>query len=48
MDEEVAALLRRAIETNRNFALAHFWLAAALAHLDRVNGTRIWPLPNIG
>jgi hypothetical protein len=31
-DEEAVALLRRAIETNRNYSLAHFWLAAAHAH----------------
>jgi tetratricopeptide (TPR) repeat protein len=35
-DEEAVALLRRAIETNRNYPPAHFWLAAALAHLGRL------------
>ncbi len=39
-DEEAVALLRRAIETNRNYSLAHFWLAAALAHLGRFNEAR--------
>jgi hypothetical protein len=29
--------LRRAIETNRNHRMAHFYLAAALAHLNRMN-----------
>jgi len=32
--------LRRAIETNRNYAPAHFWLAGALAHLGRLNEAR--------
>jgi TolB-like protein len=36
-DEEAVALLRRSIETNRNYPLAHFCLAAALAHLGRHN-----------
>jgi tetratricopeptide (TPR) repeat protein len=36
-DEEAAAWLRRAIETNRNHPMAHFYLAAALAHLNRMN-----------
>jgi len=40
-DEEAVASLRRAIETNRNFPLLHFWLAAALAHLDRLNDARV-------
>ena len=39
-DEEAVALLRRAIETNRNYPLAHFCLAAALAHLGRLNEAR--------
>ena len=34
-DEEAVAWLRRGIEANRNFALAHFYLAAALALLGR-------------
>jgi TolB-like protein/cytochrome c-type biogenesis protein CcmH/NrfG len=36
-DEEAVARLRRAIETNRNYPMAHFYLAAALAHLGRMN-----------
>ena len=39
-DEEAAVLLRRAIETNRNYPLAHFCLAAALAHLGRLDEAR--------
>ena len=38
--EEAVALLRRSIETNRNYPPAHFVLAAALAHLDRDNEAR--------
>ena len=36
-DEEAVAWLRRAIETNRNHPMTHFYLAAALAHLGRMN-----------
>jgi hypothetical protein len=36
-DDEAVALLRRAIKTNRNYPMAHFWLATALAHLGRPN-----------
>jgi TolB-like protein len=39
-DAEAVTLFRRAIETNRNFSLAHFWLAAALALLGRLNEAR--------
>jgi predicted Zn-dependent protease len=39
-DEEAVTVLRRAIESNRNFPLTHFFLAAALAHLGRVNEAR--------
>ena len=39
-DEEAVLWLRRAIETNRNFPLAHFLLAAALAHLERLKEAR--------
>ncbi len=35
--EEAVARLRRAIESNRNFPLAHCYLAAALAHLGRLD-----------
>ncbi len=34
-DEEAVGLCRRAIEVNRNYPNAHFWLAASLAHLGR-------------
>jgi tetratricopeptide (TPR) repeat protein len=39
-DEEAASQLRRAIEINRNFQIAHFYLAAALAGLGRVDEAR--------
>jgi TolB-like protein/class 3 adenylate cyclase/Flp pilus assembly protein TadD len=39
-DEEAVARLRQSIEANRNFPLAHFFLAAALAHLDRTAEAR--------
>jgi tetratricopeptide (TPR) repeat protein len=39
-DDEAVAWLRRSIEANPNFALTHFTLAAALAHLDRFDEAR--------
>ena len=39
-DAEAVAWLRRSIETNRNFPLAHFNLAAALALLGRLHEAR--------
>ncbi len=39
-DEEAVAWLRRAIETSRNIAIAHFILAAALAQLGRLGEAR--------
>ena len=36
-DEEAMTLLQRAVEDNRNYPAAHFWLASALAHLDRLD-----------
>ena len=39
-DEEAAERLRRAIEINRNYPLAHFYLAVALAHLNRLDEAR--------
>jgi tetratricopeptide (TPR) repeat protein len=39
-DEEAVTQLRRALEFNRNHPRAYFWLAAALAHLDRLNEAR--------
>ena len=35
-DAEAVAWLRRSVEANRNFPLAHFYLAAALAHLGEL------------
>ena len=37
---EAAQWARRAIEANRNFPLAHFWLGAALAQLGRLDEAR--------
>jgi tetratricopeptide (TPR) repeat protein len=39
-DEEAIAWLRRAIEANRNYPMAHLWLAVALAHLGRLTEAR--------
>jgi len=39
-DEEAVARLRRAVEINRNFPLAHFYLAAALAQLGKLDDAR--------
>jgi len=39
-DEEAVAWFRRAIEANRNFAFTHLSLAAALAHLRRIDEAR--------
>ena len=36
-DDQAAAWLRRSVESNRNFALAYFQLAAALAQLGRLD-----------
>jgi tetratricopeptide (TPR) repeat protein len=40
-NEETVALLRHPIETNRNFALPHFYLAVALAELGRLDEARL-------
>jgi TolB-like protein/Flp pilus assembly protein TadD len=40
-DEEAVMWFRRAIEANRNFAFSHLSLAAALAHLGRVDEARV-------
>jgi tetratricopeptide (TPR) repeat protein len=40
MDDEAVAWLRRAIETNRNYPIAHLRLAATLAHLGRLSEAR--------
>ena len=39
-NEEAVALLRHSIETNRNCALPHFYLAVALAELGRLDEAR--------
>jgi Flp pilus assembly protein TadD len=39
-DEEAVAWLSRSIETNQNHPGAHFWLAAVLALLGRMNEAR--------
>ena len=39
-DEEAVARFRRSIEINRNHPRAHFWLAAALTHLGRLDEAR--------
>ena len=39
-DEEAATWMRRAVETNQNYPLAHFFLAAACAHLEQVSEAR--------
>jgi TolB-like protein/Tfp pilus assembly protein PilF len=39
-DEEAITWFRRAIETNRNFPLAHFYLAATLAQVGRFDEAR--------
>jgi tetratricopeptide (TPR) repeat protein len=39
-DEEAVTWFRRAIEANRNFAFTHLSLAAALAHLGRIDEAR--------
>ena len=39
-DEEAVSWFRRAIEANRNFAFTHWSLAAALAHLGRMDEAR--------
>jgi Flp pilus assembly protein TadD len=37
---EAAQWAHRAVEANRNYPLAHFWLAAALAQLGRLDEAR--------
>src|SRR6266568_1345643 len=39
-DEEAVTWFRRAIEANRNFAFTHLSLAAALAHLGKIDEAR--------
>ena len=40
-DEEAVSLLQRGVEANPNYPAAHFWLASALAHLDRLDDARL-------
>jgi tetratricopeptide (TPR) repeat protein len=40
-DEEAVAWLRRSAETNRNYPVTHFFLAAALAQLGRMSDARV-------
>jgi TolB-like protein/class 3 adenylate cyclase len=40
-NDEAVALLRHAIETNRNYALPHFYLSVALAELGRLDEARL-------
>jgi tetratricopeptide (TPR) repeat protein len=39
-DAEAADWLRRSVEANRNYPLAHFWLAAALGLLGSLDEAR--------
>jgi tetratricopeptide (TPR) repeat protein len=39
-DEDAARWARRAVDANRNVPLAHFWLAAALVRLGRLDEAR--------
>ena len=36
-DEEAVALFRRSVDASRNYPLNHFYMAAALAHLGRLD-----------
>ena len=39
-DEEALTWVRRGLEANRNLAISHFFLAAALAQLNRLDEAR--------
>ncbi len=39
-DEEAVALFRRSVDASRNYPLTHFYMAAALAHLGRLDEAR--------
>jgi tetratricopeptide (TPR) repeat protein len=39
-DEEAVERLRRSVEINRHHPVSHFWLAAALAHVGRLDEAR--------
>ena len=40
-DREAVTLLRQAVEINRNYPNAHFWLAAALALVGHIDEARL-------
>jgi tetratricopeptide (TPR) repeat protein len=40
-NDDAVVWFRRGIDTNRNFSSAHFWLAAALANLGRLDEARV-------
>jgi tetratricopeptide (TPR) repeat protein len=46
-DEEAVAWCRRAIETNSNSSVAHFFLAAALAQIGRMSEARTTTEPGL-
>ena len=39
-DEEAVAFFRRSVDASRNYPLSHFYMAAALAHLSRLDEAR--------
>jgi TolB-like protein/class 3 adenylate cyclase/Flp pilus assembly protein TadD len=39
-DEEAVALFRRSVDASRNYPLSHFYMAAGLAHLGRLDEAR--------
>jgi len=39
-DEEAVAFFRRSVDASRNYPLSHFYMAAALAHLGRLDEAR--------
>ena len=45
-DEDAVRWLLRSIDTNRNYPVAHFWLAAALAHRGRLDDA--WSAVRVG
>jgi tetratricopeptide (TPR) repeat protein len=46
-DEEAVAWFRRALEIRRNFPLTHFFLAAALANLGKLEEARVETLAGL-
>lgn len=47
LDDEGARCSRRSIELNRNFAMAHFYLAACLANLGKIEEARMAALEGL-